>query len=85
MTTEPRDSLLMVVCLLEKIPESEKEFIEELTNFYKHRLFHLAPELRKCSRTWEPFCVIFNKYITNKDEAWKKECVDIFVGNARTS
>lgn len=80
--SEPRDALVVLLGILQEIPEDQTEFREELENLGKNSLAYRSPEIRKQPSTWFAFDVIMKKYIPDMlvSEQWKKTCIDIFVG-----
>jgi len=82
--SEPRDALIVLMRILQEIPEDQTEFREELENLGKNSLAYRSPEIRMQPSTWVVVDVIMKKYIPDADpnnEQWKKNCIDIFVGN----
>jgi hypothetical protein len=80
--SEPRDALIVLLRILQEIPEDQIEFREELENLGKNSLSYRSPEIRRQPSTWFAVDVIMKKYIPDMDvsEEWKKNCIDIFVG-----
>jgi len=67
--------------IYEKIPESELEFKAAMKNFIYKDLPYKAPETLNNFDSWSTMNLIFNKYIKNNDEPWKKECIHILTGS----
>ena len=80
--SEPRDALIVLLGILQEIPEDQTEFREELENLVKNSLAYRSPEIRMQPSTWVAVDVIMKKYIPDMlvSEQWKKNCIDIFVG-----
>jgi len=80
--SEPRDALIVLMRILQEIPEDQTEFREELERLGRNSLAYRSPEIRTRPSTWFAVDVIMKKYIPNTDvsEQWKKTCIDIFVG-----
>lgn len=80
--SEPRDALIVLMRILQEIPEDQTEFREELENLGKNSLVYRSPDIRMQPSTWVVFDVIMKKYIPDMlvSEQWKKNCIDIFVG-----
>jgi hypothetical protein len=80
---DPRDALIVLLRILQEIPEDQTEFRKELEHLGRNSLTYRSPEARLRPSTWLAVDVIMKKYIPDADpnnEDWKKNCVDIFVG-----
>ena len=62
--------------VMEIIPESETNLINELNKF-KRTLDYSAPEMRMASECWSPFISILNFFIPKKEEEWQLRIRDI--------
>jgi hypothetical protein len=81
--SEPRDALIVLLRIIQEIPEDQTAFHEELERLGRDTLVYRSPEARTLTSTWVDVDVIMKKYIPNADpnnEDWKKNCIDIFVG-----
>jgi len=65
--------------LLNVIPDEELYLINILID-YKESLWNKAPEVRKSSECWLPLRNILAKQITNFDNEWKRQMLNIFNG-----
>jgi len=77
--TEPRDVTKIVAQILEIIPESETELIEQLKK-HMTSIWNIAPEEMFTSRQWIPVGQILTNNIRELDEEWKKKVHKIFIG-----
>jgi hypothetical protein len=66
--------------LLEIIPKSEINLINELTN-YKKSLFNQAPEALSGSYCWIPFLNILNTHIPDIKEDWQIKIREVLENN----
>ena len=66
--------------LLEIIPKSEINLINELTN-YKKSLFNQAPEALAGSYCWIPFLNILNTHIPDIKEDWQIKIREVLENN----
>ena len=57
-----------------------KNYVLHLLIDYKETLWNKAPEVRKSSECWIPLQNILNKQITNFDDDWKIQLLNIFNG-----
>ena len=80
--SEPRDALIVLLRILQEIPEDQTGFREELEHLGRNSLAYRSPETRLRPSTWFAVDAIMKKYIPDMDvsEEWKKNCIDIFVG-----
>jgi hypothetical protein len=73
----PRSVSDIIPQLLSVIPETEKNLINDIKEFYKN-LWNQPPEALRSSRFWVPLGNIFNKHIQNIDTDWKLKLLKIF-------
>jgi len=81
--SEPRDAFIVLLRIIQEVPEDQSEFREELEKLGRNSLAYRSPEARLRPSSWSELDVIMKKYIPDADpnnEEWKKNCIDIFVG-----
>ena len=78
----PRNIRLVILQIICSIPDSAKEFKDELKK-YVYGIRYVAPELSKNPEYWIEVNNILNKYMPNPDSlnVWEQEVVDIFTNN----
>jgi hypothetical protein len=80
METKNRCVLSVILKLLEIIPKNETKLINEIEEYAKS-CFNKPPELRTAAYCWLPLQKIMNDNITEVDEEWKQETVQLFNEN----
>ena len=76
----PRDAAIVACEVFQQIPDTEREFKNELITFITGDLAYRAPEMLLHPRTWKLFEIIINNHIKDTDAPWKKNCIDVYLG-----
>ena len=76
----PRNAAIISIQILQLIPDSNKEFKEEMTTLIYKDFPYCSPELLTFPASWHKLQDIMYKYIPVPKEEWEKKAVEIFVG-----
>lgn len=71
----------IIIIILEKIPNTERELLRRLQNYY-HSLWNKAPESLKSRDGWDPFVNILNSFIPVMHTDWHMEIYNIVKGDS---
>lgn len=78
---EQSRSVLLVACqIATMIPETEKEFKQQLLNYIKRDLPYCAPEVLLMDHMWLRLEVILKRYIKDQDEPWREKIMNVYTG-----
>jgi|UniRef100_A0A6C0HDZ2 hypothetical protein len=75
--SESRDVVQVMEKMLEIIPASEIELIDDI-KIYKDALWNQAPEAKRTKDCWIPITSIMNHHITSIDSHWKIQLAKLF-------
>jgi hypothetical protein len=79
----PRSALLIAIRILELIPENTEKnesFRTDLTNLVTQDFAYRSPELLTHPSSWIRLESVLRKNISNLDETWKADIVDVYNG-----
>jgi hypothetical protein len=79
MVEQGRCAIVTIEQLLNVIPEEEL-CLKNILNDYKKSLWNKAPEVRRSSGCWLPLKNILEQHITDLEDDWKKQLLNIFNG-----
>jgi thiol-disulfide isomerase/thioredoxin len=78
----PRNVAVVACYIASLLPENQDKFRKEIVSYVTNDLAYRSPETLFQTEIWCKFQYIINKYIQELDEEWKKEIIDIYVGNS---
>lgn len=75
----PRNAHSVARLIYKEIPDTEKEFLQEMHNLIRE-FDYAFPENLPC-KCWSKIEIIIYKYIRDVKSKWKRRIIDIYTGN----
>jgi hypothetical protein len=77
---EARSVLMVVIEILNVVPDDRTELRNALVEFITKDLAYRAPETLSDVRVWVKFTEIMKNHLPTATEPWEMKCFDIFNG-----